>query len=84
MIDRTVDRFCRDYPTAAPAVLVRRVELRLQYLAKLGLRQGLARPHSQAEPPDGGAEQGRPGGGRVQRLGRPRHRHLLHCDSLES
>jgi tetratricopeptide (TPR) repeat protein len=35
VIDRTVDRFCRDYPTAAPAVLVRRVELRLRYLAKL-------------------------------------------------
>jgi hypothetical protein len=35
VIDRTVDRFCRDYPTAAPAVLVRRVELRLHYLAKL-------------------------------------------------
>ena len=35
VIDRTVDRFCRDYPTTAPAVLVRRVELRLHYLAKL-------------------------------------------------
>jgi hypothetical protein len=35
VIERTVDRFCRDYPTAAPAVLVRRVELRLHYLAKL-------------------------------------------------
>jgi hypothetical protein len=35
VIDRTVDRFCRDYPTAAPAVLVRRAELRLHYLAKL-------------------------------------------------
>jgi hypothetical protein len=35
VIDRTVDRFCRDYPTAAPAMLARRVELRLHYLAKL-------------------------------------------------
>jgi hypothetical protein len=35
VVDRTVDRFCRDYPTAAPAVLSRRVELRLHYLAKL-------------------------------------------------
>jgi tetratricopeptide (TPR) repeat protein len=35
MIDRTVDRLCREYPTAAPAVLVPRVQQRLSYLAKL-------------------------------------------------
>jgi tetratricopeptide (TPR) repeat protein len=35
MIDRTVDRFCRDYPTAAPALLIPRVQQRLRYLAKL-------------------------------------------------
>jgi hypothetical protein len=35
MIDRAVDRFCRDYPTVAPAVLVPRVQKRLRYLAKL-------------------------------------------------
>jgi hypothetical protein len=35
VIDRTVDRFCRDYPTAAPSVLVPRVEQRLRFLVKL-------------------------------------------------
>jgi tetratricopeptide (TPR) repeat protein len=35
MIDRAVDRFCRDYPTVAPTVLVPRVQQRLRYLAKL-------------------------------------------------
>ena len=35
MVDRTVDRFCREYPKAAPAVLVPRVQQRLRFLAKL-------------------------------------------------
>jgi hypothetical protein len=35
MVDRAVDRFCRDYPTVAPTVLVPRVQQRLRYLAKL-------------------------------------------------
>jgi len=35
MVDRTVDRFCRDYPTAPPAVLIPRVQQRLGYLTKL-------------------------------------------------
>jgi hypothetical protein len=35
VIDRAVDRFCRDYPTAAPSVLVPRVEQRLRILVKL-------------------------------------------------
>ena len=30
VIDRTVDRFCRDYPTAAPSGLFQRVEQRLR------------------------------------------------------
>ena len=44
VIDRTVDRFCRDYPTAAPSVLVR-VEQRLRFLVKL-LDGGHTRPAS--------------------------------------
>jgi hypothetical protein len=35
MIDRTVDRLCRDYPTAVPSVLVPRVQQRLRFLVKL-------------------------------------------------
>jgi hypothetical protein len=35
VIDRMVDRFCCDYPTAAPSVLVPRVEQRLRFLVKL-------------------------------------------------
>jgi tetratricopeptide (TPR) repeat protein len=35
VIDRTVDRFCREYPTTAPAVLVPRVQQRLHFLVKL-------------------------------------------------
>lgn len=35
MVDRAVDRFCREYPTATPAVLVPRVQQRLRFLAKL-------------------------------------------------
>src|SRR6266508_1840814 len=35
IIDRTVDRLCRDYPTAPPAVLIPRVQQRLRYLTKL-------------------------------------------------
>ena len=39
VIDRTVDRFCRDYPTAAPSVLIPRVE-RLRFLVRASRRQG--------------------------------------------
>ena len=35
VVDRAVDRFCRDYPTVSPAVLAPRVQQRLRYLAKL-------------------------------------------------
>src|SRR6266508_5047903 len=35
MVDRAVDRFCREYPKAAPGVLVPRVQQRLRYLARL-------------------------------------------------
>jgi hypothetical protein len=35
VIDRSVDRLCREYPTVAPGLLVPRVQQRLRYLAKL-------------------------------------------------
>jgi tetratricopeptide (TPR) repeat protein len=35
MIDQSVDRLCRQYPTVAPSVLIPRVQQRLRYVAKL-------------------------------------------------
>jgi hypothetical protein len=35
MIDKSVDRLCRQYPTVAPSVLIPRVQRRLGYVAKL-------------------------------------------------
>jgi tetratricopeptide (TPR) repeat protein len=35
VIHRTVDRFCREYPTTAPGLLVPRVQQRLRFLVKL-------------------------------------------------